>query len=176
MTMAVEIERKFLVEGDDWRTGAVRNIDMVQGYLAGPPAARCSVRVRLAGGQAFLNIKSLACGIARDEYEYPLPPEDARRMLDTLAGDVVAKLRHHVVVDGHLFEVDEFAGANAGLVVAEIELESVDAGFPRPPWLGREVSRLDRYYNLNLAVRPYSQWSASERAADDAPTKDARPC
>ena len=174
--MSVEIERKFLVEGDAWRTAAGRSMQMVQGYLAGPPAARCSVRVRLAGTQAFLNIKSLARGIVRDEYEYPLPPPDARRMLDTLAGDVVEKLRHHVVVDGHLFEIDEFGGANAGLVVAEIELASVDAAFPRPDWLGLEVSHLDRYYNLNLAVRPYSQWSAAERAAADADTKDVRPC
>lgn len=174
--MIVEIERKFLVDGDDWRAEAVRSIEMVQGYLAGPPAARCSVRVRLADGLAFLNIKSLASGIARDEYEYPLPPADARRMLDTLAGDVIEKLRHHVVVDGCLFEVDEFGGANAGLVVAEIELASADAAFPRPRWLGREVSHLGRYYNLNLATRPYSQWSAGERAADDAPTEDARPC
>lgn len=174
--MAVEIERKFLVVGDAWRTASVRSIDMVQGYLAGPPACRCSVRVRLAGGKAFLNIKSLASGIVRDEYEYPLPEADARRMLATLAGDVVAKLRHHVAVEGCLFEIDEFAGANSGLVVAEVELDSVAAGFPRPAWLGREVSHLDRYYNQNLAVRPYSQWNAAERAADDAPTEDARPC
>ena len=174
--MNVEIERKFLVEGDAWRAAAGRSMQMVQGYLAGPPAARCSVRVRLAGTQAFLNIKSLASGIARDEYEYPLPPPDARRMLDTLAGDVVEKLRHHVVVEGHLFEIDEFGGANAGLVVAEIELASADAPFARPGWLGLEVSHLDRYYNLNLAMRPYSQWNADERAAADAHTKDARPC
>lgn len=174
--MAVEIERKFLVTGDGWRAEASRSILMRQGYLAGPPAARCSVRVRIAGEQAFLNIKSLADGIVRDEYEYPLPPADARRMLDTLAGDAVEKLRHHVVVDGQLFEVDEFGGANAGLVVAEVELASVDARFPRPRWLGVEVSQLQRYYNLNLAVRPYSAWTTSERAADDAHTRDDSPC
>ena len=139
MTMAVE--RKFLVQGDDWRADVVRSIGMVQGYLAGPPAARCSVRVRLAGSQAFLNIKSLANGLVRDEYEYPLPPADARRMLDTLAGDVVEKLRHHVVVDGYMFEVDEFGAASAGLVVAEIELASVDAGFPRPRWAAFRLQR-----------------------------------
>lgn len=120
--MGVEIERKFLVDGDGWREGVSRSVPMRQGYLAGPPGARCSVRVRVAGSEAFLNIKSLAQGIVRDEYEYALPPGDAARMLESLAGDVVAKLRHHVVVDGCLFEVDEFEGANAGLVVAEIEL------------------------------------------------------
>ena len=174
--MAVEIERKFLVEGDGWREQVAHGVPMRQGYLAGPPAARCSVRVRIAGSCAFLNIKSLARGIARDEYEYPLPPADAARMLETLAGDVVAKLRHHVLVDGCLFEVDEFEGENAGLVVAEIELDAVDAEFPRPVWLGREVSHLERYYNQNLARRPYARWTRGERDADDAPRKDDRPC
>jgi len=166
--MPVEIERKFLVIGDAWREGVSRSEPMVQGYLAGPPAARCSVRVRIAGDISFLNIKSAASGVVRDEYEYEIPPDDARRMLETLAGKVVAKVRHHVDVDGHLFEVDEFGGDNAGLVVAEIELDTVDAAFPRPRWLGREVSHLARYYNLNLATHPYARWSPAERNADDA--------
>jgi len=89
-------------------------------------------------------------------------------MLATLAGERVEKIRHHVDVDGHLFEVDEFLGENAGLVVAEIELAHADAAFPRPAWLGREVTSLARYYNLNLAVHPYSRWSEEERAAWDA--------
>jgi adenylate cyclase len=164
----LEIERKFLVIGDAWRAQVSHREAMMQGYLAGPPAARCSVRVRIVGEQAFLNIKSATPGIARDEYEYAVPGEDARRMLDTLAGEIVAKVRHHVLVDGHLFEVDEFSGDNGGLVVAEIELDAVDAPFPRPDWLGREVSHLVRYYNLNLSSHPYSQWTAAERNADDA--------
>jgi len=168
LNVATEIERKFLVVGDAWRGQVARGEAMVQGYLAGPPAARCSVRVRVAGDHAWLNIKSAHAGIERDEYEYAVPVTDARRMLDTLAGDVVEKVRHHVEVGGHLFEVDEFGGDNAGLVVAEIELDAVDAAFPRPPWLGREVSHLGRYYNLNLAGHPYARWSAVERNADDA--------
>jgi adenylate cyclase len=174
--MGVEIERRFLVEGQGWRGQVAHSVPMRQGYLAGPPAARCSVRVRIAGSDAFLNIKSLAHGIVRDEYEYPLPPADAARMLGTLAGDVVAKLRHHVVVDGCVFEVDEFEGPNAGLVVAEVELDAVDARFPRPAWLGREVSHLARYYNQNLARHPYACWTRDERDADDAARKDDRPC
>lgn len=166
--MAVEIERKFLVVGDAWREGVSRSEPMLQGYLAGPPAARCSVRVRIAGDIAFLNVKSATTGVVRDEYEYSIPPADARRMLETLAGDVVAKVRHHVDVDGHLFEIDEFSGDNAGLIVAEIELDDVDAAFPRPAWLGREVSHLVRYYNLNLAKHPYARWNPAERNADDA--------
>jgi adenylate cyclase len=166
--MGIEIERKFLVVGDAWRGQVSRSEAMVQGYLAGPPAARCSVRVRVAGEQAFLNIKSATPGIARDEYEYAIPPADAERMLATLAGDIVEKRRHYVDVDGHLFEVDEFGGDNAGLIVAELELDHVDAGFPRPAWLGREVSSLVRYYNLHLAAHPYARWSSAERNADDA--------
>ncbi|HEU4665309.1 MAG TPA: CYTH domain-containing protein [Dokdonella sp.] len=166
--MATEIERKFLVVGDAWRTSISRSEPMQQGYLAGPPAARCSVRVRVVGEHAFLNIKSATAGVRRDEYEYAIPGDDARRMLATLAGDKVEKVRHHVVVDGSLFEVDEFSGANAGLVVAEIELAAVDASFPRPAWLGREVSHLARYYNVQLAERPFACWSAAERNADDA--------
>ncbi|MEO7431711.1 MAG: CYTH domain-containing protein [Dokdonella sp.] len=167
--MAIEIERKFLLDGDAWRAQVSRSETMVQGYLAGPPAARCSVRVRIAGEQAFLNIKSIASGITRDEYEYVIPLADAQRQLDTLAGDIVQKKRHYVGMDGLVFEIDEFGGANAGLIVAEIELGHVDAPFPRPAWLGREVSSLARYYNLHLAAHPYSQWSDAERAASDAP-------
>lgn len=166
--MPVEIERKFLVVGDAWRERVSRSVPMRQGYLAGPPAARCSVRVRIAGDVAFLNVKSATPGVVRDEYEYAIPPADARRMLETLAGNVVVKVRHHVDVAGHLFEVDEFGADNTGLIIAEIELDAVNAGFPRPPWLGREVSHLVRYYNLNLATHPYARWSPVERNADDA--------
>lgn len=166
--MGIEIERKFLVVGDAWRAAVSRSEAMVQGYLAGPPAARCSVRVRIAGERAWLNIKSATAGVQRDEYEYAIPVADARRQLDTLASDLVEKVRHHVEVEGHCFEVDEFGGDNAGLVVAELELDRVDAAYPRPPWLGCEVSHLVRYYNLNLAARPYSRWSEAERRADDA--------
>lgn len=165
--MAVEIERKFLVVGDAWRAEVSHVHAMAQGYLAGPPHARCSVRVRVAGEAAFLNIKSVADGIARDEYEYAIPVSDARRMLDTLAGALVAKRRCHVMVGAHLFEIDEFEGDNAGLVVAEVELGSVDEAFERPAWLGSEVSHLARYYNLNLAKHPYARWSAAERAGED---------
>ena len=166
--MAVEIERKFLLKNDTWRAAVSRSESMAQGYLAGPPATRCSVRVRRVGGQAFLNIKSVADGIARDEYEYAIPAEEAQRMLATLAGDLVVKCRHHAEIGTHLFEIDEFEGDNAGLVVAEVELKTVDETFPRPHWLGVEVSHLARYYNMNLATRPYRLWTVAERDARDA--------
>lgn len=163
--MPVEIERKFLVLGGAWRREVSRSRRMAQGYLAGPPSSRCSVRVRIAGDEAWLNIKSATPGVERDEYEYPIPLADAQRVLATLAGDIVEKIRHDVALGGHLFEIDEFLGANAGLVVAEIELEHADEAFPHPAWLGREVSDLARYYNLHLATHPYSRWSADERAS-----------
>src|SRR6185312_4035365 len=164
--MPVEIERKFLVTSDAWRRGVSRSVPMAQGYLAGPPAARSSVRVRIAGDDAWLNIKSVALGVERDEYEYAIPRPDAERMLATLCGERVEKIRHHVAAGAHVFEVDEFTGENAVLVVAEVELSHADEPFERPAWLGREVTPLARYYNVNLASHPYSRWSAAERAPD----------
>ena len=99
------------------------------------------------------------------EFEYPVPIADAEQMLADLCDGVVEKIRHHVIVDGVLFEIDEFFGENAGLVVAEVELPSADAAFPRPAWLGREVSHLARYYNVNLIAHPYARWTQEERAA-----------
>ena len=163
-SVPVEIERKFLVTSDAWRRDVSRTERMAQGYLAGPPASKCSVRVRIAGDVAHLNIKSVALGVERDEYEYEIPLADAERLLATLAGNSVEKVRHFVEIGAHVFEVDEFAGDNAGLVVAEVELDDANEAFPRPEWLGREVSDIARYYNLNLATHPYSRWSAAERA------------
>jgi len=171
--MGTEIERKFLLANDDWRAGVESSEPIAQGYLVGAQAlrdgtARASVRARLAGAQAWLNIKAAKLGIERAEFEYPIPVDDARSLLATLCDGVLEKTRHHVRVDGVLFEVDEFAGDNHGLVVAEVELPAVDAPFPRPSWLGREVSALTRYYNVNLIAHPYRQWSPAERAAEDA--------
>jgi len=171
--VAVEIERKFLVAGETWRAQASRRLRMVQAYLAGPlpgiaGAPRCSVRVRIAGERAWLNIKSLQVGITRQEFEYPIPPDDAEAML-ALAGGRIEKVRHFVAIEGHVFEVDEFLGDNAGLVVAEIELDAEDRRHPAPDWLGREVSHLPRYYNVNLVDRPYTRWTPSERAGEDLP-------
>ena len=170
--MATEIERKFLLADESWRRVIVRSERIAQGYLVGAQAlheglARASVRVRRAGGQAWLNIKSATLGIERAEFEYPVPPDDAETMLATLCDGVLEKIRHHVEVDGTLFEIDEFLGDNAGLVVAEVELPAVDAAFPRPAWLGREVSALGRYYNVNLITHPFARWSEAERAAAD---------
>jgi adenylate cyclase len=171
--VGVEIERKFLVRDDSWRGVVEHSERMAQGYLIGAQAlrhgaARASVRARVAGGQAWLNIKQATPGIERAEFEYAIPVSDARALLDTLCDGVLEKIRHHVRVDGVLFEVDEFLGDNSGLIVAEVELPAVDAPFPKPAWLGHEVSALQRYYNVNLIAHPYRQWSLAERAAEDA--------
>ena len=161
--MAIEIERKFLVRGDGWRSAAHKVVPMAQGYLndiamVDSGAMQASVRVRIQGDEARLNIKSRELGAARQEFDYPIPPADARALLALCVGGVVHKRRHLVQHAGHVWEVDEFAGDNAGLVVAEIELDAVDEVFARPAWLGAEVTDQTRYYNLALASHPYAQW------------------
>ena len=166
--MGIEIERKFLVTSDAWRGAAERVVRMAQGYLNDLGAVesgrqRCSVRVRIAGDQAFLNLKSRELGHTRQEFDYPVPVADAEALLTLCTGGLIDKHRHYVRHAGHLWEVDEFLGENAGLVVAEIELQSADERFAPPPWMGAEVTELQRYYNLALAERPYAQWRAGER-------------
>ncbi len=159
--MATEIERKFLLAGDGWRADVQRSERLAQGYLGGE---RASVRVRIGGEQAWLNIKARRSGPARLEFEYPIPVDDARVLLAELSlPGQIDKWRHHCIVDGMHWEIDEFLGDNAGLVVAEIELPSVDFAFARPDWLGREVTELQRYYNNALASRPFAAWSEAER-------------
>jgi len=172
--MPIEIERKFLVTSDGWRAAAHKVVPMAQGYLndlaamdasdPGRAAMKASVRVRIAGDAAFLNLKSRELGHTRQEFDYPIPVDDARALLALGIGGLIDKRRHYVDVQGHLWEVDEFLGDNAGLVVAEIELASADEAFARPDWAGREVTDSQRYYNLALATRPYSQWSEAERS------------
>lgn len=154
--MGIEIERKFLVRDDGWRQQAGDATRFSQGYLSRDPAR--TVRVRIAGEQAFLTIKGATTGATRAEFEYALPVPDAQQLLALADGPVVEKIRHLCVVDGLTWEVDEFLGANAGLVVAEIELQSEDQAFTRPAWAGDEVTGDARYVNANLAIRPYTAW------------------
>ena len=161
--MGIEIERKFLLAGDAWRSGIARSQRLVQGYLLPSGAGACSVRVRIGGDLAWLNIKSAIAGVERAEYEYSIPRNDAEQMLQRFCTGAIEKIRHHVPYAGRTFEVDEFGGENAGLIVAELELETADAQFERPAWLGSEVSNLRRYYNLHLVDHPYARWSAAER-------------
>ena len=155
--MPVEIERKFLVDGDAWRAEVRRREYFAQGYLAA--SERCSVRVRVGDGRAWLNLKGRLQGATRLEYEYEVPVAEANEMLDSLCAlGRVEKWRHWVPHAGHEWEVDEFLGENAGLVVAELELGDEAEPFVRPPWLGPEVTEDLRYLNTSLASRPWRGW------------------
>jgi adenylate cyclase len=155
--MALEIERKFLLRNDDWRSEVKQSFFLRQGYLNAEQ--RCSVRVRTSGLHAWLNIKGATVGAERLEFEYEIPLADANILLDQLShGPVIEKTRHLVEVGGHLWEIDVFAGDNAGLVVAEIELEHADEPFEKPSWAGEEVTHDIRYYNTMLARNPFRSW------------------
>ena len=160
--MAVEIERKFLLANDDWRALVHRSDRICQGYMAN--VALASVRVRIKAEQAWLSAKSMTHQLARLEFEYPIPVSDASQMLEYLCEKpLLDKVRHHVTIGSHLWEIDEFLCDNAGLIVAEIELSAVDEVFARPAWLGIEVTHEQRYYNFRLGARPYSLWSTDEQ-------------
>lgn len=155
--MGTEIERKFLVRDDAWRGAVERSRRMRQGYLPGMETA--SVRVRIDGDRALLNIKSATLDVSRQEYEYSIPLADAEEILDTLCEKpLIEKTRHFVPHGGHLWEVDVFEGDNAGLVVAEVELGHDDERPEMPAWAGDEVSDDPRYYNVSLVRHPYKDW------------------
>lgn len=152
-----EIERKFLVRGE-FKAAAVGAYRISQCYISKEPGR--SVRVRIRDGKAFLTIKGPASdgGMKRFEWEREIPVEDAEALMQLRVSSVVEKVRYLVPFGGHTFEVDEFLGDNEGLVMAEVELGSVDEAFERPSWLGEEVTGLPQYYNSSLARRPYKDW------------------
>lgn len=155
--MAEEIERKFLLNDNSWRDRVEQSVRQIQGYLGS--AESCSIRIRIAGDQASLNIKSATLGISRREYDYAIPIEEAHEILEHLCiRPLIEKTRHFVRYGDHIWEIDEFAGENAGLIVAEIELNSADEVFERPPWVGEDVSDDPRYYNVCLVTHPYKDW------------------
>ncbi|WP_028583950.1 CYTH domain-containing protein [Desulfogranum mediterraneum] len=154
--MGIEIERKFLVSSEEWRQQG-RGKVYCQGYIHA--SKERTVRVRLVGDQGYLTIKGASVGPSRMEFEYPIPPEDAMVMLEQLCEPpLIEKKRYLVEHEGFTWEVDEFFGENQGLIVAEIELESEEQSFARPPWLGMEVTDDSRYFNARLASYPYSSW------------------
>jgi adenylate cyclase len=159
--MATEIERKFLVRDESWRQLAEPGVPFRQGYFAGPRKA--SIRIRIEGETANINIKSATLGVHRHEYEYAIPLADAEEMLEMLCEKpLIEKTRYRVPLGGHVWEVDVFEGENAGLTVAEVELERADEPFERPPWAGEEVSDDPRYYNVSLVTHPYKAWGRDD--------------
>lgn len=153
--MALEIERKFLVVSDAWRTHNPEYI--CQGYLNHDKHR--TVRVRIKGNAAFITIKGKSTGATRSEFEYPIPVDDAKQLMTLCEKPPVEKYRHTIEFEGSTWEVDEFLGENQGLLLAEIELDAEDQAFSRPPWLSHEVTDDPRYYNANLAVNPYRKWT-----------------
>jgi len=150
--MALEIERKFRVTNDSWRTNVVEVRHIRQAYLA--INDKVSVRVRIVGRfAATMTIKTVAPGITRHEYEYAIPVKDAQELMDRRVGAIIEKTRHVVPYAGLTWEIDVFSGAHAGLVVAEVELGRSDQLVIRPPWLGDEVSHDRRFSNAELALR-----------------------
>jgi len=156
--MAKEIERKFLLRSEDWREHASMPRRLVQGYFETGPSG-CTLRVRNDDGEGRLTIKGRPCGYSRSEFEYSIPAEDVAEMLEEFCRPrVVEKLRYIVRFEGFDWEIDEYLGNNAGLFTAEIELPSEEVDFPRPPWLGEEISGVAKYTNGALSRRPFAQW------------------
>jgi len=164
--MAREIERKFLLKDSGWKAEAFQQTHFAQGYLNDIQhgVAKSSVRVRIEGNQANMNIKSLEVGLSRDEYEFSIPLDDAKKMLATLmVGPVIEKVRYLVQHGQHTWEIDEFLGDNLGLVVAEVEIDSEDEQIEIPNWAGREVTEEVRFYNISLSKRPFNVWDEDEK-------------
>ena len=167
--MAIEIERKFLLKNDDWKRLVSKSFVIKQGYLQSGlnPEQKSSVRIRISNQQANINVKSANPTMVRQEYEYPIPLEDAEQMLGTLCDAVIIeKTRYHVMYPSkntsneasHLWEIDVFKNENKGLQIAEIELSRADELFQIPDWIGDEVTDDKRYYNNALLINPYNMW------------------
>ena len=155
--MGIEIERKFLMNPEKWEhlekpVGEFYR----QGYLLTDPTK--TIRVRQTSEQGFLTIKGISVGATRKEYEYEIPLEEAKELLDQFSVAELSKIRYKISIGNHVWEVDEFSGKNAGLIVAEIELTSEDEDFEIPDWIGREVTGAEKYYNSNLVTEPYENW------------------
>ena len=155
--MAIEIERKFLVQNDSWRDNYTKKVKLRQGYLM--ISRDCTIRVRVSDTEAWLTIKGRAENISRSEFEYPIPNVDAEKILSEFAADnVIEKIRYFIDYEGSEWVVDEFFGRNRGLVLAEIELSSEDVIYEKPSWIGEDVSHDYRYSNSKLSQNPYLNW------------------
>jgi adenylate cyclase len=155
--MGFEIERKYLVKKDLWEKVEIdESVLISQGYLSIDPER--TVRIRTTKDKGFVTIKGAAKGISRLEFEYEIPLTEAKEIIDNLTSNAIEKVRHLVTVNGKLWEVDEFLGANAGLIVAEIELQTEDEQFLKPAWIDKEVTDDRRYSNSNLSANPFKTW------------------
>ncbi len=153
--MAIEIERKFLVKKNSW-TRPNEGTLYIQGYLSSSPET--TVRIRIAGKIGFITIKGKTTGFSREEFEYEIPVEDAEILLKKCKNAPIKKIRYKVLLNGTLWEIDEFLEENSGLLMAEVELPDENASFFRPEWLGREVTDDKRYHNSHIAQHPFKTW------------------
>ena len=153
-----EVERKFLVNNERFKKEAFDTFSIKQGFLNTHPER--TVRVRVRGEQGWITIKGISSqgGTSREEWEYLVPKEEAEQLLELCEAGVIDKTRYLVSVENHLYEVDVFSGSNEGLIVAEIELNHPDDPYPKPDWLGEEVTGDTRYYNSMLSQKPYKNW------------------
>lgn len=156
--MPLEIERKYLVNKEIWQeTQKPKGMFFRQGYLLTDPNK--TIRVRVTDTKSYLTIKGLSIGATRPEFEYEIPKDEAEQLLDMFAISDLTKIRYKVLFNNKLWEVDEFLGNNMGLIVAEIELENEDEAFDLPNWVEKEVTGENEYYNSNLSLFPYKNWS-----------------
>lgn len=153
-----EIERKFLVKSDEYKSEAIEKKEIIQGFLNTDPER--VVRIRISAAEAFLTVKGKSSedGLSRFEWEKEISPEEARELLKLCEPGIIDKYRYVVEHMGSRFEIDEFSGENQGLVIAELELETEDSEFRKPAWLGQEVTGEIRYYNSFLSKKPFKNW------------------
>jgi len=154
--MAFEIERKFLVRDSSWKDAPAECVEMLQGYICSDKQR--AVRVRTAGGKAWISVKSAVSNIRRAEFEYDIPLADAKELLLLCPLPPLEKIRHKVSHAGKIWVIDEYKGVNSGLSVAEIELLNEEEVFEKPPWAGEEVTDDARYLSVCLYEKPYSTW------------------
>ena len=155
--MKVEIERKFLVETQDWKKLIVEKHSIQQGYLNTDKS--CNVRVRIMNTVAFITIKGKRINTVRPEFEYEIPLNDAESILKLTKNSIIKKTRFTINHQGQIWEIDQFEGDNQGLVIAEIELKQIDEAISLPDWIGTEISNDERFYNRSLSINPFKNWN-----------------
>ena len=155
--MTVEIERRFLLADDSWREAAGEPLVLQQGYLS--VEKERTIRVRIIGSQAWLTLKGYISDMTRSEFEYEIPLAHAQAMMADMCSFKMEKYRYRVEFEGFVYEIDEYFGDNAPLIVAEIELSSEDTEFPKPAWLGKEITSDGKFTNAYLSKHPYSSWT-----------------
>lgn len=154
----IEIERKFLVKSDAYKSEATKSYRIAQGYLS--KVKKRTVRIRIKGDKGYITIKgkSSTSGLSRFEWEKEIPLNEAMQLLTLCESGIIDKTRYEIPFDGHIFEVDEFHGENSGLIIAEIELKSENEYFTKPDWISEEVTNKKEYYNSQLSKKPFGTW------------------